>query len=83
MARFSPRLLVIWRIGLLKSGHSVGISRFLRLPQVQQHIVEQHLITRLLVAQASDEGEHIKLVGRVLAFDVESMGVVVGAVCPA
>ena len=58
--------------------------QLLRLPQVQQHIVQQQLIARFLLAQSSDEAEHVKLVGRVFAlFHVVSMGVIADAVCQA
>jgi hypothetical protein len=52
--------------------------------QVQQHALQQQLITRLLIAQSGDEAEHVKLVSRVLAFfgdHGQSMGVMMGVVC--
>ena len=59
-------------------------ARFLSHSQVQQHIVQQQLVAWNLLAQSSDEVEHVKLVSRVLAlFHVESMGAMVGAVCQA
>jgi hypothetical protein len=43
--------------------------RFLRLPQEQQHIVQQQLVTRLLIAQDRNTAEHEEFVV-VLFFDV-------------
>jgi hypothetical protein len=57
---------------------------FLRLPQLHQHVFQQHLITWLLIAQARYATEHEQFI--FLAFfgvHVESMGVMLDAFCQA
>jgi hypothetical protein len=54
-------------------------ARILRLPQVHQHILYQHLI-----AQPRDKAEHVMPGSRVVAlFHVEGKDVVAGVVCQA
>jgi hypothetical protein len=62
----------------------VNLARFLCRPQKHQHIVQQHLIARLLIAQSRDEAEHVKLISGVFGlFGVHgvSMAAMVSVVC--